>query len=78
MMSEIKTKKCSKCGGEWPLQACYRQRNRPGEELGALSSYHPVCVMCEITDDDFAKSLDEACRVIRERKAAGGEGWKPK
>jgi len=28
--------------------------------------------------DDFAESLDEAYRVIRERKAAGGEGWKPK
>jgi len=29
-------------------------------------------------DDDFAKSLDEAYRVIRERKAAGGKGWEPK
>ena len=28
--------------------------------------------------DDFAKSLEEAYRVIRERKANGGEGWIPK
>jgi len=28
--------------------------------------------------DDFAKSLEEAYRVIRERKAAGGKGWEPK
>jgi hypothetical protein len=27
---------------------------------------------------DFAASLDEAYRVIRERKAAGGPGWTPK
>jgi hypothetical protein len=25
--------------------------------------------------DDFAKSIDEAYRVIRERKATGGKGW---
>ena len=30
------------------------------------------------SDDDFAKSLDEAYRVIRERRAAGGKGWEPK
>jgi hypothetical protein len=28
--------------------------------------------------DDFAKSLDEGYRAIRERVAAGGEGWTPK
>ena len=28
--------------------------------------------------DDFAKSLDEGYRAIRERIAAGGEGWTPK
>jgi hypothetical protein len=28
--------------------------------------------------DDFAKSLEEGYRVIRERVAAGGEGWTPK
>lgn len=27
--------------------------------------------------DDFARSIDEAYRVIRERKAAGGKGWEP-
>ena len=27
---------------------------------------------------DFAGSLDEAYRAIRERKAAGGPGWTPK
>jgi RNA polymerase subunit RPABC4/transcription elongation factor Spt4 len=26
-------------------------------------------------NDDFAKSIDEAYRVIRERKAQGGKGW---
>jgi hypothetical protein len=28
--------------------------------------------------DDFAKSLEEGYRAIRERVAAGGEGWTPK
>lgn len=28
-------------------------------------------------EDDFAKSIDEAYSVIRERKAAGGPGWQP-
>lgn len=29
-------------------------------------------------DDDFARSLDECYRVIRERMARGGPGWEPK
>jgi hypothetical protein len=29
-------------------------------------------------DDDFAKSLDEGYRAIRERVKAGGPGWEPK
>lgn len=28
-------------------------------------------------EDDFAKSIDEAYREIRERVAAGGKGWTP-
>lgn len=28
--------------------------------------------------DDFARSIDEAYRVIRERMANGGPGWNPK
>lgn len=28
--------------------------------------------------DDVTKSFEEAYRVIRERKAAGGQGWEPK
>jgi hypothetical protein len=28
-------------------------------------------------EDDFAKSIDEAYRVIRERVVAGGKGWEP-
>lgn len=28
--------------------------------------------------DDFAKSLEEAYRMIRERMANGGPGWTPK
>jgi len=27
--------------------------------------------------DDFARSIDEAYAVIRERVAAGGKGWTP-
>lgn len=27
--------------------------------------------------DDFARSIEEAYRVIRERKANGGKGWEP-
>jgi hypothetical protein len=27
--------------------------------------------------NDFAKSIEEAYRAIRERKAAGGKGWEP-
>jgi hypothetical protein len=37
--------------------------------LRAEAQFDPV--------DDFAKSIDEAYRVIRERKAAGGKGWEP-
>jgi hypothetical protein len=37
--------------------------------LRAEAQYDPV--------DDFAKSIDEAYRVIRERVAAGGKGWTP-
>ena len=28
-------------------------------------------------NDDFGKSIEEAYRVIRERKANGGKGWEP-
>jgi hypothetical protein len=28
-------------------------------------------------EDDFARSIDEAYRVIRERVAVGGKGWTP-
>jgi len=28
-------------------------------------------------EDDFARSIEEAYRVIRERKANGGPGWTP-
>ena len=39
-------------------------------------------VMAKLADgydatDDFAKSIEEAYRVIRERKANGGKGWTP-
>jgi hypothetical protein len=35
--------------------------------LHAEAQYDPT--------DDFARSIDEAYRVIRERKANGGPGW---
>ena len=45
----------------------------------------PICVMhaslrkAEYDGrDDFARSIDEAYALIRERKAAGGAGWEPK
>jgi hypothetical protein len=37
--------------------------------LRAEAQYDPV--------DDFARSIDEAYRVIRARVAAGGKGWAP-
>ena len=48
----IKVKKCSKCGGDWDLEACYRKNQQRGAVLGALSTrdYHPTCVMCELTE----------------------------
>jgi N6-adenosine-specific RNA methylase IME4 len=38
-----------------------------GNELDKFTQYDAA--------DDFEKSIDEAYRVIRERKAAGGKGW---
>lgn len=49
-MNDRPGKQCNKCRQIWDLEACYRKRNRPHEELGAPSSYHPTCVMCELTD----------------------------
>jgi hypothetical protein len=36
-----------------------------------------VCTSSDDYDasDDFARSIDEAYRIIRERKANGGKGW---
>ena len=76
MSNKIETKKCSKCGGEWPLQACFRQRNRPGEEPGAPSSYHPVCVMCEITDRNDPTPEERAKRKAQNSIERHAQKWK--
>ena len=51
MMAARPTKKCTKCGGDWDLEACYRRINRTGTTLGALSAmnFHAACIMCELT-----------------------------
>ena len=38
-----------------------------GQETSTSDDYNAT--------DDFARSIDEAYRVIRERKANGGPGW---
>jgi hypothetical protein len=52
-MPAIILKKCNKCGGEWPLEACYRKRNE-NLRLSTLrhdqANYQSTCVMCEITE----------------------------
>lgn len=40
---------------------------KPEKELPQQDDYDAT--------DDFARSIDEAYRVIRERKANGGKGW---
>jgi hypothetical protein len=35
------------------------------------------CVCEYDAESDFARSIEEAYRAIRERKAAGGTGWVP-
>jgi len=48
------------------LQAEYRRAERNRQ---ARDRYN--------AEDDFARSIDEAYAVIRERKANGGKGWTP-
>ena len=57
-----------------PAYAAMGERRIVGDsplfvEIKNAADYNP--------EDDFAKSIDEAYRVIRERKANGGEGWEP-
>lgn len=58
-----------------PYLELFARQTRPGwtswgNEVNKFDSYNP--------EDDFAKSLDEGYRAIRERVAAGGEPWRPK
>lgn len=47
----IVTKKCSSCGGEWDLEACYRKNpERRWQVHLPEHQYRPVCVMCELTE----------------------------
>lgn len=59
-----------------PYLELFARQRRPGWDVWGNevdkfapqgNAYDPV--------DDFARSIDEAYRVIRERKAAGGKGW---
>ena len=45
-------------------------REREAEVMAKLQDYNAT--------DDFAKSIDEAYRVIRERMRNGGPGWTQK
>lgn len=58
-----------------PYLELFARQQRPGwdcwgNETTKFGEYN--------ADKDFAGSLDEGYRVIRERKAAGGQGWSPK
>ncbi len=58
-----------------PYLELFARQTRPGwtswgNEVNKLDSYN--------ASDDFAKSLDEGYRAIRERVANGGEPWRPK
>jgi N6-adenosine-specific RNA methylase IME4 len=64
------------CAG--PYAELFARERRPGwdcwgDEVDKFGGAPPYDGM-----DDFAKSLEEGYRVIRERVAAGGEGWRPK
>ena len=59
--------------------------DRSGDTLAerAAAAGHRIAARQIVRDDfdaidDFTKSLEEAYRAIRERKANGGEGWIPK
>ena len=51
------------------LQRLQAERRRAERNRRARERYN--------AEDDFARSIDEAYAVIRERVAAGGKGWTP-
>jgi len=63
-----------------PYLELFARQRRPGWDVwgNEVDKFAPQ-VSRETYDatDDFAKSIDEAYRVIRERKADGGKGWEP-
>jgi N6-adenosine-specific RNA methylase IME4 len=60
-----------------PYLELFARQQRPGwdvwgnevDKFAQPDNYNPT--------DDFSRSIDEAYRVIRERKANGGKGWTP-
>ena len=59
-----------------PYLEMFARQRRPGwvawgDEVDKLEPKYDA-------EDDFAKSLEEGYRAIRERVAAGGPGWLPK
>src|SRR4029077_4776914 len=63
-----------------PYLELFARQRRPGWDAwgNEVDKFAPQ-VSRETYDatDDFARSIDEAYRVIRERKANGGKGWEP-
>jgi len=63
-----------------PYLELFARQRRPGWDAwgNEVDKFAPP-VSRETYDatDDFGKSIDEAYRVIRERKANGGKGWEP-
>ena len=70
------------------LRSVPRHRQGPRHHQGRVAARggsrlrRMQLVMAKLTDgydakEDFGKSIEEAYRVIRERKAKGGKGWTP-
>jgi len=64
-----------------PYLELFARQRRPGWDCwgNEVDKFAPQQVSRETYDatDDFGKSIDEAYRAIRERKANGGKGWEP-
>lgn len=55
---------------QWPTFKWRFQTKKAAPDGAAQDGYQP--------HDDFAKSIEAAYEVIKERVAQGGPGWKPK
>jgi len=76
----MNSRRSEKVIGKYPVSTMLNQNpNQISDSNNSISSNLSQNMLTDYNaNDDFAKSVDEAYRVIRERKAAGGEGWKPK